>query len=225
MVVSTSRNRRSAFVDIEARRSPGSKGLDIRSPSTRRRPKTRPHLVRRNLQQKRAAPSKPAEPIPTRAFLLTRLAPIRVPGRGTAARPRGLLQQELAGAGVGAGWQAFPLHGELKSYRAPPLDGVWATAPYFHNSSAPTVYHVLNSKARPKVYTRTYGTSRADYDEVKLGHKISVLTAPPSSQLSGFELRKIYDTSRPGLANTGHTYGDDLTDAERFEVIEYLKTL
>src|SRR5262249_11812542 len=32
-----------------------------------------------------------------------------------------------------------------KGYQAPPLDGVWATAPYFHNGSVPTVYHVLNS--------------------------------------------------------------------------------
>jgi mono/diheme cytochrome c family protein len=36
-------------------------------------------------------------------------------------------------------------------YQAPPLDGVWATAPYFHNGSVPTVYHVLNSKIRPRL--------------------------------------------------------------------------
>ncbi len=114
---------------------------------------------------------------------------------------------------------------ESKGYQAPPLDGVWATAPYFHNSSAPTIYHVLNSRARPKIYTRTYGTSREDYDEVNLGLKISVLASKPDKQLSGFEQRKIYDTTLPGRANTGHTYGDELTEQERFEVIEYLKTL
>jgi hypothetical protein len=32
-------------------------------------------------------------------------------------------------------------------YQAPPLDGVWATAPYLHNGSVPTLYGVLNSKA------------------------------------------------------------------------------
>jgi hypothetical protein len=112
-----------------------------------------------------------------------------------------------------------------KGYQAPPLDGIWATAPYFHNSSAPTVYHVLNSKARPKYYTRSYGTAPKDYDQAKLGLKISVLEKAPSPSLSGFELRKVYDSTRPGLANTGHTYGDELTDEERFEVIEYLKTL
>jgi hypothetical protein len=114
---------------------------------------------------------------------------------------------------------------DAKGYQAPPLNGIWATAPYFHNSSAPTVYHVLNSKARPKYYTRSYGTAPEDYDQAKLGLKISVLEKAPGASLSGFELRKIYDSTRPGLANTGHTYGDELTDEERFEVIEYLKTL
>ncbi|CAN5135775.1 hypothetical protein BH10PLA2_BH10PLA2_10940 [soil metagenome] len=114
---------------------------------------------------------------------------------------------------------------EPKGYQAPPLDGVWATAPYFHNSSAPTVYQVLNSKSRPKIYTRSYGTGRADYDEVNLGLKFSALQSNPSTKLSGFEQRKIYDTTLPGRANTGHTYGDELTEEERFAVIEYLKTL
>jgi len=35
----------------------------------------------------------------------------------------------------------------------------------------------------------------------------------------------VYDTSQPGRGNGGHTYGDDLSDADRRAVIEYLKTL
>src|SRR5205807_423853 len=58
---------------------------------------------------------------------------------------------------------------ESKGYQAPPLDGIWATAPYFHNGSAPTVYHVLNSKARPKVFTRSYRTDLESYDARNLG--------------------------------------------------------
>ena len=42
---------------------------------------------------------------------------------------------------------------------------------------------------------------------------------------TGFERRKIYDTTQPGRNNGGHTFGDELTDAERWAVIEYLKTL
>src|SRR5581483_2128801 len=68
-------------------------------------------------------------------------------------------------------------------YQAPPLDGVWATAPYFHNGSAPTVYHVLNSNARPKVFTRSYRTDKADYDPEKLGWKVQVLDSPADPTL------------------------------------------
>src|SRR5206468_10251644 len=63
----------------------------------------------------------------------------------------------------------------VRGYQAPPLDGVWATAPYFHNASAPTIYHVLNSKARPKYFTRSYRAEKEDYDAENVGLKITVL--------------------------------------------------
>ncbi len=113
---------------------------------------------------------------------------------------------------------------EPYGYQAPPLEGVWATAPYFHNGSVPTIYHVLNSKARPKVYTRSYRTGREDYDAIKLGWKITVLEKPSASTKSGFEARKIYDTTQPGRSNGGHLFGDKFSDDERMAVIEYLKT-
>ena len=97
-------------------------------------------------------------------------------------------------------------------YQAPPLDGIWATAPYFHNGSVPTVYHVLNSKARPKIFTRSYRTDEADYDEEKLGWKVKVLDGPPDPKLPPIERRKVYDTTQPGRGNGGHTFGDKLTE-------------
>lgn len=109
-------------------------------------------------------------------------------------------------------------------YQAPPLDGVWATAPYFHNGSVPTLAGVLNSKARPAVFTRSYRTGEADYDTGKIGWKVTEVLRPRPG-VSAFERRKVYDTTQPGRGNGGHTYGDDLTDAERRAVIEYLKTL
>lgn len=115
---------------------------------------------------------------------------------------------------------------ESKGYQAPPLDGLWATAPYLHNGSVPTVYHVLNSKARPSAFTRSYRTGLEDYDPKQLGWKVQVLPqAPSAGKLPPFEARKVYDTSLPGRGNGGHTYGDHFSDAERFAVIEYLKKL
>jgi mono/diheme cytochrome c family protein len=124
------------------------------------------------------------------------------------------------------GWFADEYPGKWTGgYQAPPLDGIWATAPYFHNGSAPTVYHVLKSKSRPKIFTRSYKTGKEDYDPVKLGWKITVLDRPADPKLPAIERRKVYDTTQPGRGNGGHTFGDELTEEERMAVIEYLKTL
>jgi mono/diheme cytochrome c family protein len=123
-----------------------------------------------------------------------------------------------------SGWlgDEYPVM-KTAGYQAPPLDGIWATAPYLHNGSVPTVYHLLNSKSRPRVFTRSFRTGAEDYDPVKLGWKIQ--DPEGNGNLSPFESRKIYDTTRPGRGNGGHTFGDDLTEEERMAVIEYLKTL
>ncbi|HEV3116429.1 MAG TPA: hypothetical protein VGY58_05210 [Gemmataceae bacterium] len=124
------------------------------------------------------------------------------------------------------GWLADGYAARLpRGYQAPPLDGIWATAPYFHNGSAPTVYDVLNSKSRPNLFTRSYRTDKDAYDPVKLGWKVQVLAEAPDPSLPPIERRKIYDTTRPGRSNAGHTIGDELSEAERLAVIEYLKSL
>jgi mono/diheme cytochrome c family protein len=122
---------------------------------------------------------------------------------------------------LGAGYLARQTAG----YQAPPLDGVWATAPYFHNGSVPTLYHVLNSKARPQLFTRSFRTAKEDYDPAKVGWKVQVLAHGPDSSLPASEQRKVYDTTQPGRSNAGHPFGDRFTEDERQAVIEYLKTL
>lgn len=102
-------------------------------------------------------------------------------------------------------------------YLAPMLVGVWATAPYFHNGSVPTLEGVLNSSARPDRWRRT-GRGENDYDKQKVGWTYDV---PDSSADS----RDIYDTSVKGLDNGGHKYGDNLSSEQRANLIAYLKTL
>jgi hypothetical protein len=115
---------------------------------------------------------------------------------------------------------------EPVGYQAPPLDGIWATAPYLHNGSVPTLYGVLNSKARPAIFTRSYRTAMEDYNAREVGWKVQVLKeAPDPATLTPLEFRKIYDTSKSGRSNRGHTYGDDLSDEDRWAIIEYLKTI
>lgn len=100
-------------------------------------------------------------------------------------------------------------------YVAPPLDGIWATAPYLHNGSVPTLEKLLDSKSRPDFWQRD--TISSNYDTENVGWKyISHQKATT---------KNIYDSSKKGFNNKGHTYGDKLSTEERKAVIEYLKTL
>lgn len=100
-------------------------------------------------------------------------------------------------------------------YIAPPLDGVWATAPYLHNGSVPTIEDLLNSPQRPAYWRRSFDSS--DYDSAKLGWRYTVETAQKK--------KETWDTTLPGYGNGGHTFGDRLSAEERRAVLEYLKTL
>lgn len=53
-------------------------------------------------------------------------------------------------------------NGRPRGYVAPPLYGIWATAPYFHNGSVPSVRAVLNSEDRPQIWRRVSNVARAD---------------------------------------------------------------
>jgi mono/diheme cytochrome c family protein len=117
----------------------------------------------------------------------------------------------------------FPLRYNA-GYQAPPLDGVWATAPYLHNGSVPTLHHLLKSSDRPRVFTRSYRTDLTDYDAARVGWKVTELRGQQPAR-TGADARQVYDTSQPGRSNAGHTFGDALSDDERRAVIEYLKTL
>ena len=109
-------------------------------------------------------------------------------------------------------------------YQAPPLDGVWATAPYLHNGSVPTLYHLLKSDTRPKAFTRSYRTGEEDYDAKYVGWK-TTLPGDANWDLMTKQPRHVYETTAPGRGNSGHTFGDALDETERWAVIEYLKTL
>ena len=105
-------------------------------------------------------------------------------------------------------------------YKARPLDGIWATPPYLHNSSVPNLYALLSPVAeRPTVF---YLGNR-EYDPINVGYHTEKLSG-------GFRL----DTSIRGNSNSGHEFnngsgkgiiGPLLTPDERRALIEYLKTL
>jgi mono/diheme cytochrome c family protein len=108
-------------------------------------------------------------------------------------------------------------------YVAPPLDGIWATAPYLHNGSVPTLAALLESSTRPAYFTRSYSTS--DYNQAAVGWRYTELASGQDAPPTGVDEVLIYDTTILGYGNAGHTFGDALTPEERTALLEYLKTL
>lgn len=96
----------------------------------------------------------------------------------------------------------------------PSLRGVWATAPYLHNGSVPTLYDVLSA---PESRPRTFYRGHDGLDTVKVG-----LTSIQAPSAPG---QFLMDTTIPGNSNQGHPFGVPLSEEERWAVIEYLKTL
>ena len=113
-------------------------------------------------------------------------------------------------------------------YNARPLSGIWAQAPYLHNGSVPTVYHLLVPQERPVSFYK----SRLEYDQKNLGY---AWTAPPSTQ--EFSNSYVFNSeSFSAFSNVGHDtdieengqrYKLDWSDdkAGAMAIIEYLKTL
>jgi hypothetical protein len=111
-------------------------------------------------------------------------------------------------------------------YNALPLGGVWAQAPYLHNGSVPTLYHLLAPSERPSVFIK----GRLDYDKKLVGYSWE------RGQSSKKEEGYLFDTtSFPGLSNRGHdkdwregskTYKLDWSDDKEgaAAIVEYLKT-
>jgi mono/diheme cytochrome c family protein len=112
-------------------------------------------------------------------------------------------------------------HLDPGGYVAPPLDGIWASAPYFHNGSVPTLWHVLHPADRPVVWKRT----ESGYHRDRVGLEIESFDKLPAEATAGWQKREIFDTRAFGKSAKGHTFPDELTTQEKRAVLEYLKTL
>jgi mono/diheme cytochrome c family protein len=106
-------------------------------------------------------------------------------------------------------------------YVAPPLDGIWASAPYFHNGSVPTLWHVLHPDERPAVWKRSEGA----FDASRVGPAIEVFDRVPAAIDDGHEKRNYFNTRAFGKSAAGHVFPDELSEDEKSAVLEYLKTL
>ncbi len=127
-----------------------------------------------------------------------------------------------------------PNPGKGLHYRARPLNGVWATAPYLHNGSVPSLYWMLRPAAeRPRQFCMGF----RDFDPQQVGFRVEA--GEVASCRNGetlFSATTSDGTPIHGNSNLGHSLegtGDHkpgvigrlLSDDERYDLIEYLKTL
>ncbi len=103
-------------------------------------------------------------------------------------------------------------------YLAPPLDGIWARAPYLHNGSVPTLRALL-TKNRPATFYR----GNAAYDQLDGGFVSNAVVTPGAA---------IFDTTKSGNSNKGHDSRAFLGNLDwsrdciaTDSLIAYLKTL
>ena len=99
------------------------------------------------------------------------------------------------------------------------MTGIWATAPYLHNGSVPTLYDLLLPPAdRPKEF---YLGSRR-YDAEKVGY----VTTKVAEDDFLFQTRDSAGRMIDGNSNAGHDYGNaELSHEDRMALVEYMKGL
>ena len=112
-----------------------------------------------------------------------------------------------------------------RGYVGTPLSAVWATAPYLHNGSVPTLWHLMHPEARPARFQ--VGGHKLDWRRLGLAGEVAsdgVFRYPES--YTPWMLPEVYDTSLPGRHNGGHVEPfAHMLEAERAAVLEFMKLL
>ncbi len=122
------------------------------------------------------------------------------------ADPENAARTELINCGASNDFQA------IEEYRARPLNGIWATAPYLHNGSVPDMAELLKP---PPARPASFFVGSWELDPERLGFDWQ------SGSAAAFK----FDTGLPGNSNAGHDHGSGLGEPDRRALIEYLKTL
>ena len=129
-----------------------------------------------------------------------------------------------------------------RGYKARPLNGVWATAPFLHNGSVPNIYSLLSTAEERPTFVQL-GSQHFDTQHLGIVQNSDVRSLNAQDDLDAHELTPDYsnglfilDTRQAGNYNTGHLFDDKsakikgrigpkLNHQEKLALIEYLKTL
>lgn len=105
-------------------------------------------------------------------------------------------------------------------YAAPPLAGLWASAPYLHNGSI----HSLEALLDPDRRLSRFKVGGHALDLESIGVRVENDGQYPAGY-TAFSTPQWVDTSEPGMGNVGHEYGSELSKTDRRALIEFLKLL
>lgn len=146
---------------------------------------------------------------PLEVFMAQRDA--RTMGHGAERHPPKFLDGALMARGSETSNEA------LAAYKARPLNGVWATAPYLHNGSVPNLYELL---LPANERSRIFALGGWRFDPERVGYATRAC-----------DQNFVFDTALKGNSNAGHEYGTGadgkpaLSEPARLALLEYLKTL
>lgn len=104
-------------------------------------------------------------------------------------------------------------------YVAPPLTGIWASAPYLHNGSVPTIAELLSPNERPTTFE--VGGHALDFERLGVRHNAGTFPV----EYTPFSNPVVFDTREPGKGNAGHAFGASLSPDDKRALIEFLKQL
>lgn len=103
------------------------------------------------------------------------------------------------------------------AYKARPLNGIWATAPYLHNGSVKSLFELLRP---PELRAKSFFVGNREFDPKDVGY----LDAP-ASYGRRFSTTDAQGKPIDGNSNLGHDYGNSgFTDQERRALVEYMKS-
>jgi hypothetical protein len=126
------------------------------------------------------------------------------------------------------GYAALDLPQQIMSYKARPLAGIWATPPFLHNGSVPTIYQLLSPVSER---AQSFMVGRRAFDTVNLGYETTALstsgftfnTLLSGNKNIGHEFRDGYVPYKKGNSPQYGVIGPELSQEERMALIEYLK--
>jgi hypothetical protein len=136
----------------------------------------------------------------------------------------GLFDDKMAAA-VNAQFGTYIEAHAATGYAAPPLIGLWSSAPYLHNGSIPTLYHFMHPSERPVAFQ--VGGHALDLSLVG----IAGTRSDDGSWLYPAGYRPwsepaLVDTRHEGLSNAGHEQPfAGMSEADKAALLEYLKLL